>query len=201
MPPEVHAGGRLADDHEPAKGVVYDGRIANEFKLISGASVHVGALRVAAITTCAPIVQDAVVIGHDREEVGLLAFASPAGCAGLCPGAPPGTPRRAEGMMFSAISLRVGGSERRRMREPRLLRIRKSLVCYFFTQSVLYKNLSSQEHSRSALLPALIDRENMTCGLDDQPVRRRAMLGSIPFDGFQTPGPEVLGEALNLHGV
>jgi feruloyl-CoA synthase len=84
--------GRLADDHEPAKGVVFDGRIAEDFKLISGTWVHVGALRVAAIAAGAPLVQDAVVTGHDREEVGLLAFASPAGCAGLCPGEPPGMP-------------------------------------------------------------------------------------------------------------
>jgi feruloyl-CoA synthase len=84
--------GRLADDQEPAKGVVFDGRIAEDFKLMSGTWVHVGALRVAAIAACAPIVEDAVVTGHNREEVGLLAFASRAGCAGLCPGEPPGTP-------------------------------------------------------------------------------------------------------------
>ena len=41
----------------------------------------------------------------------------------------------------------------------------------------------------------------MPCGLDDQRVRRRAMLGSIPLNGLQTPESEVLGEALNLHGV
>jgi feruloyl-CoA synthase len=70
--------GYLADDREPAKGVVFDGRIAEDFKLESGTWVHVGALRVAAIAACAPLVQDAVVTGHDREEVGLLAFASPA---------------------------------------------------------------------------------------------------------------------------
>ena len=27
------------------------------------------------------------------------------------------------------------------------------------------------------------------------------MLSSIPLDGFQTPNPEVLGEAVNLHGI
>jgi feruloyl-CoA synthase len=84
--------GRLADAANPAAGVVFDGRIAEDFKLMSGTWVHVGTLRIKAIAALAPVAQDVVITGHDREEVGLLVFASPAGCAGLCPELPKDTP-------------------------------------------------------------------------------------------------------------
>ena len=70
--------GRLEDDGAPARGVVFDGRTAENFKLTSGTWVAVGELRVRAITACAPLVQDAVVAGHDRDYVALLVFLSPA---------------------------------------------------------------------------------------------------------------------------
>jgi feruloyl-CoA synthase len=77
--------GRFADPDDPAKGLEFDGRIAEDFKLMSGVWVHVGALRVKALEQLAPAAQDIVVTGHDRQEVGLLIFANPAGCRGLCP--------------------------------------------------------------------------------------------------------------------
>jgi feruloyl-CoA synthase len=70
--------GRLEDPNEPARGVVFDGRTAENFKLTSGTWVLVGALRVGVIAACAPLVADVVVAGHDREEIGLLVFPSPA---------------------------------------------------------------------------------------------------------------------------
>jgi len=72
--------GKLADADDPAKGVIFDGRTAEDFKLASGTWVHVGVLRIAAIAACAPAVQDAVITGHDRGTVGVLVFANPAGC-------------------------------------------------------------------------------------------------------------------------
>ena len=69
--------GRLEDAHDPSRGVVFDGRMAENFKLASGTWVSVGELRVRAIAACAPLVQDAVVTGHDRDEVGLLLFLAP----------------------------------------------------------------------------------------------------------------------------
>ena len=71
--------GRLADEADPAKGVVFDGRTAENFKLSSGTWVHVGELRIAVVGACAPLVQDAVLTGHDREEIGLLVFPSAEG--------------------------------------------------------------------------------------------------------------------------
>jgi feruloyl-CoA synthase len=66
--------GKLADD---GPGVVFDGRIGENFKLTSGTWVAVGALRVAVIAACAPLVADAVVAGEGREDVALLLFAAP----------------------------------------------------------------------------------------------------------------------------
>ena len=69
--------GRLADEAAPERGVVFDGRLAENFKLSSGTWVHVGELRVALIAACAPLVADAVITGHDRDEIGALVFAAP----------------------------------------------------------------------------------------------------------------------------
>jgi feruloyl-CoA synthase len=77
--------GKLADPDDPARGILFDGRIAENFKLTSGTWVHVGELRLEVIAACAPVVQDLVVTGHDREEIGLLVFPNPAGCRSLCP--------------------------------------------------------------------------------------------------------------------
>ena len=77
---------RLADPDDPSRGIVFDGRLAESFKLMSGTWVHVGELRLEVIAACAPAVQDVVVTGHDREEVGLLVFPNPAGCRSLCGG-------------------------------------------------------------------------------------------------------------------
>jgi len=84
--------GKLADPNDPAKGVLFDGRVAEDFKLMSGTWVPVGTVRMDIIDAAAPILQDAVVTGHDREEVGVLGFASLPGCLKLCPDAPPHTP-------------------------------------------------------------------------------------------------------------
>ncbi len=78
--------GKLVDADDPAKGLVFDGRIAENFKLSSGTWVHAGDLRVAAIVACTPVIQDAVVTGHDRDEIGLLIFPNIAACKNLIAG-------------------------------------------------------------------------------------------------------------------
>jgi feruloyl-CoA synthase len=76
---------RLEDAGEPRRGIVFDGRLGENFKLTSGTWVGVGALRVTLIAAAAPVIEDAVITGHDRDEIGLLIFPSLAGCRGLCP--------------------------------------------------------------------------------------------------------------------
>jgi feruloyl-CoA synthase len=68
---------RLADPAEPAKGIVFDGRVAEDFKLSTGTWVNVGAVRVKLIAAADPLIQDAVITGHDRDEVGALVFLGP----------------------------------------------------------------------------------------------------------------------------
>jgi feruloyl-CoA synthase len=65
---------RLLDPDDPAKGLVFDGRVAEDFKLQSGTWVHAGAVRVRLIAACNSLVQDAVITGHDRTEVGALVW-------------------------------------------------------------------------------------------------------------------------------
>ncbi len=71
--------GRLADEDHPERGLVFDGRVAEDFKLASGTWVSVGALRVA-LLTAAPLLQDAILCGHDREELGLLGWPQEGRC-------------------------------------------------------------------------------------------------------------------------
>ncbi|UQA63403.1 feruloyl-CoA synthase [Polyangium aurulentum] len=87
--------GKFADPDDPAAGIIFDGRVAEDFKLTSGTWVHAGAVRVAAIAAASPVIQDAVVTGHDRTEIGLLVFPSLAGCRAVCPGAPADAPLEA----------------------------------------------------------------------------------------------------------
>jgi len=72
---------RLADPDDPNQGLLFDGRVAEDFKLTTGTWVHVGALRISLIQALAPLVQDAVIAGHDREAIGILLFPDLAACA------------------------------------------------------------------------------------------------------------------------
>ncbi|HZQ74816.1 MAG TPA: feruloyl-CoA synthase [Burkholderiales bacterium] len=76
---------RFADAEDASKGIVFDGRVAEDFKLSTGTWVHVGAVRVKLIAAGDPLIQDAVITGHDRSEVGALVFLSPA-AKSLAPG-------------------------------------------------------------------------------------------------------------------
>jgi feruloyl-CoA synthase len=69
---------KFADPADATRGVVFDGRVAEDFKLSTGTWVHVGALRVKLIAAGDPLIQDAVITGHDRNEIGALVFLSPA---------------------------------------------------------------------------------------------------------------------------
>ena len=66
--------GRLVDPARPGLGLVYDGRIAENFKLLSGTWVNAEAVRLAAIEAAGPLVSNAVVAGLNRDHVGVLLF-------------------------------------------------------------------------------------------------------------------------------
>jgi feruloyl-CoA synthase len=88
---------RFADDTDPAKGIVFDGRLAEDFKLTTGTWVHVGGVRVGALAACSPVLQDAIVAGADREYIALLCWLNAAGCQKLIgDGAPTALPELAQ---------------------------------------------------------------------------------------------------------
>jgi feruloyl-CoA synthase len=75
---------RFVAPDNPEQGLVFDGRVAEDFKLSTGTWVHVNSFRLRAIAALAPIAQDVVVAGHDRSEVGLLIFPDVGACRALC---------------------------------------------------------------------------------------------------------------------
>ncbi|WP_309645441.1 feruloyl-CoA synthase [Phenylobacterium sp.] len=68
---------RFVDREEPARGMIYDGRLSENFKLASGTFVGVGELRIAAVDAVGDAVTDAVVCGEGREAVGLMFYPNP----------------------------------------------------------------------------------------------------------------------------
>jgi len=74
---------RFADAGHPEAGLVFDGRVAEDFKLSSGTWVNVGAVRIKGIELLAPVAQDIVVTGHDSDAVGFLVFANVPACRAL----------------------------------------------------------------------------------------------------------------------
>ncbi len=71
---------RWLDADRPEAGLVFDGRLAEDFKLTSGTWVNVGSLRLRALEALAPVAQDVVVCGHDADDVRLLVFPNVAAC-------------------------------------------------------------------------------------------------------------------------
>ncbi len=62
------------DENDIHKGLKFDGRIAEDFKLATGTFVSVGPMRAKIIAAGAPYVQDVVITGLNRKEVGALIF-------------------------------------------------------------------------------------------------------------------------------
>jgi len=66
--------GIFVDDSDPLQGIIFAGRVVEDFKLTTGTFVHVGSLRTDAIAAATPVVHDALVAGQDREFIALLAW-------------------------------------------------------------------------------------------------------------------------------
>lgn len=71
-------GLRFVDEDAPNLGLMFDGRVTEDFKLVTGTWVHVGALRVRLLESAKGLIQDAAITGHDRSSVGALLFLNPA---------------------------------------------------------------------------------------------------------------------------
>lgn len=72
--------GRLVEATAPEAGILFGGRLAENFKLLSGTWVNAGEVRLAAIAATAPLVSDAVVTGEGRHDLGLLVFVHEDAC-------------------------------------------------------------------------------------------------------------------------
>jgi feruloyl-CoA synthase len=76
---------RFVDPADPAQGLEFDGRIAEDFKLGTGTWVSVGALRARFNAAGSPFVHDVVITGHGHDALGALVFPNLAACRALCP--------------------------------------------------------------------------------------------------------------------
>lgn len=83
---------KLVDPDRPELGLLFDGRVGEDFKLLTGTWVHAGAMRMAGLEAIAPVGQDIVVTGHDLDEIGFLIFPHLEECRRLCPDLPADTP-------------------------------------------------------------------------------------------------------------
>jgi feruloyl-CoA synthase len=79
---------RFIDPVRPTIGLRFDGRIAEDFKLGTGVWVNVAQLRARVLTALAPLIQEAVIVGHDRDEAGALVVPNHAACAAAFGGMP-----------------------------------------------------------------------------------------------------------------
>jgi feruloyl-CoA synthase len=75
--------GIFVDPDDPVQGIIFAGRVVEDFKLTTGTFVHVGSLRTDAIAAATPVIQDALVTGQDRPFVGLLAWPNLHACRQL----------------------------------------------------------------------------------------------------------------------
>jgi feruloyl-CoA synthase len=66
--------GKLVDAAAPARGILFDGRIGENFKLSSGTWVDVNRIRMAALGHLHPLARDIVICGHDTASIALLIF-------------------------------------------------------------------------------------------------------------------------------
>lgn len=78
----------FVDPDRPEQGLLFAGRVGEDFKLLTGTWVHVGSLRIKGIDALKPVAQDIVITGHDLDEVGFLIFPNLPECRALCTGLP-----------------------------------------------------------------------------------------------------------------
>lgn len=74
---------RWCAEGQPNAGLLFDGRIGEDFKLASGTFVNVSRMRAQIMSLCGPYLLGAVLVGAGRNEVGALLFARHNECAAL----------------------------------------------------------------------------------------------------------------------
>ena len=105
---------RFADPAQPEAGLMFGGRISEDFKLSSGTWVTVGSTRIRAVESLAPIAQDLVIAGHERDHIAFLVFPNLVACRALA-GMPADAP--AEAVLESAAVREAALAGLRRLRD------------------------------------------------------------------------------------
>jgi len=68
---------RFVNPEDPNRGLAFDGRVSEDFKLLTGTWVQAGKLRLDALDALRGLVQDVMICGHDRDAIGLFVFPLP----------------------------------------------------------------------------------------------------------------------------
>ena len=107
---------KFIDPDRPEAGLVFDGRVTEDFKLSSGTWVSVGTLRPDLVAACTPYVADAVIAGQDKPFAGALIWPSPAGLQSLAAEPGDGSPLEKLATVLMArigqFNATAGGSSR-----------------------------------------------------------------------------------------
>ncbi len=146
---------RLIDPARPQKGLIFDGRIAEDFKLATGTWVSVGPLRASLLAALSPLAFDVVIAGLNRDFLGLLIFPHLTACAAFL----------GKRLAIDAVDAAGMVADRR-------------LICEFTSRLNLHANAhpaSSTRVERAMLLehPPLLDRGEIT---DKGSINQRAVL-------------------------
>lgn len=104
---------RWVDEDKPEAGIVFAGRLAEEFKLASGTWVRATTLRTQLIDALQPYVRDLVIAAPDRPWLGALVWLDVTACAEA---GGPDVWRPALARLLGAFNGRPGGSSTRVMR-------------------------------------------------------------------------------------
>lgn len=83
-------GAKFADPEDPAQGLVFDGRVVEDFKLNTGTWVSAGTLRLQVIASADGLILDGVIAGLGQDYLGLMAWPNEEACRKIM-GAPAAT--------------------------------------------------------------------------------------------------------------
>lgn len=75
--------GKLVDQNNINAGILFDGRLGENFKLLSGTWVNVGDLRLKLISACPELISDAVIAGHNQTDITAIIFPKLEACRAL----------------------------------------------------------------------------------------------------------------------
>jgi len=144
---------KFADPSDPKHGLLFDGRVVEDFKLSTGTWVSVGPLRAKFIDHCAPFAREVVIAGSDRNDIAVLIFPAVDPCRAL------------------DASLPVGATQQQIAASPAVRAKFDALIASFAK-----KTSGSSNHIRRGIL--LADPPSMDVGemTDKGSINQRAVL-------------------------